>query len=267
MNKILIMRFLSTLLITLFLTPTVFAEHSHKSKKAEYPASKHAPDNLTKAITFVANRPFDSVDGSIFRDGLIGGDGKAFFKNILGLSDQEIENKQQAAIEFLEQRFGIDVNNPGVIFTGFQIDPTINFKAIMMTGEGKENNPGNGFPILEGGFIAVVVDPSGIDLAGEFAGVHAPAGTMLAAEGTYIIQRGKKYEDIVIRFQSRGPNFPVGTGLIINCELFHPEWGEGLGWAYTELHKLSNGQFVAQARNTLTFPGLGFEETMIEQQN
>ncbi|MFT7560030.1 MAG: hypothetical protein ACI93R_001945 [Flavobacteriales bacterium] len=39
----------------------------------------NTPDNLTIVLTFVATTPIDSVDGSFFKDGLVGGDGKGFF--------------------------------------------------------------------------------------------------------------------------------------------------------------------------------------------
>jgi hypothetical protein len=48
-------------------------------------------------------------------------------------------------------------------------------------------------------------------------------------------------------------------------EVFHPEWGKGLAWGYLEIHNLPNGQISAQGRNVLTFPGLGIEETLLEQ--
>jgi hypothetical protein len=221
------------------------------------------PDNLIKAMTFISTRPFNSVDGTFFLDGLFGGNGMDFFKNTLGLTDQQIEVKRNSAIAFFAQRFGIDVNDPRVYFTGFQVDPATDYRVMMMTGE--ENNPDKGYPIIEGGFIVAVMDPAGLDLGGEFAGTHVPAGTVFAAGGTYVIKRGGHREDIVINFQSRGPNQPVGTGLVVNCEVEYPEWGKGLGWGYFELHKLSNGQISAQGRNVLTFPGLGITETLLVQ--
>lgn len=242
----------------IFISCNVSAENSSTVWGYGRSISKNGPDNLIKAMTFVSTRPFNSVDGSFFRDGLAGGDGMYFFKQVLGLTDQQIEARRNAAIKFYNQRFGIDVNNPGVYFTGFQIDPATDYRAIMMTG--KNNNPGKGYPVLEGGFIVVVTDPAGLDLEGEFQGTHVPAGTVFAAEGTYLIQRGHDQKDIVINFQSRGPNMPVGTGLAVNCEVSHPEWGNGVGWGYFELHKLKNGQISAQGRNVLTFPGLGIAE-------
>ncbi|MCI0556430.1 MAG: hypothetical protein L0287_36270 [Anaerolineae bacterium] len=265
MEKGAMMKNISVLLAAslLALSFTASAETSPWPGTLDHRESKSSPDNLIKAMTFIATRPFDSVDGTFFLDGLVGGDGMDFFKNVLGLTDQEIEDRRSSAIEFFAERFGIDVNDPRVYFTGFQIDPATDYRVIMMTGEG--NNPGKGYPIIDGGFAVAVTDPAGLDLGGEFEGTHVPAGTMFAAGGTYVIKRGKKSKDIVIDYQSRGPMQPVGTGGAINCEVVHPKWGKGLAWGYFEFHSLSNGQISAQVRNVVTFPGLGIEETMIEQ--
>ncbi|ESS66712.1 hypothetical protein MGMO_177c00030 [Methyloglobulus morosus KoM1] len=154
----------------------------------------------------------------------MGGNGMSFFKNELGLTDQQIENKRQSAIMFFSKRFGIDVTDTKVVFNGFEADPATDYRVIMMTGE--ENNSSKGFPILEGGFIVAVMDSAGLDLGGEFEGTHVPAGTVFAAEGVYIVKRGGHKKDIFINFQSIGPNQPVGTGLVVNCEVSHPEWGK-----------------------------------------
>lgn len=254
---------LSALLAASFLTLSFNSPAGQSYRFDDHRGHKHRPDNLIKAMTFVSTRPFDSVDGTFFLDGMVGGDGMHFFKDVLGLTDQEIEERRLAAIDFYAERFGIDVNDPKVYMTGFQIDPAADYRAIMMTGKGK--NPGKGYPIIDGGFAVAVIDPAGLDLGGEFEGTHVPAGTMFAAGGSYVIKRGHHKKDIVINYQSRGPMQPVGTGGVINCEVVHPVWGKGLGWGYFEFHSLSNGQISAQVRNVLTFPGLGIEETLIEQ--
>ncbi|ESS66714.1 hypothetical protein MGMO_177c00050 [Methyloglobulus morosus KoM1] len=253
--------FFFSLMMALSFSASALDESSF-DKHANHSHGKNNPDNLIKAMTFISTRPFNSVDGTFFLDGLFGGDGMGFFKNVLGLTDQQIEQKRNAAIAFYASRFGIDVNNPKVYFTGFQIDPGADYRVIMMTGE---ENPGKGYPIIDGGFAVAVTDPAGLDLGGEFMGTHVPAGTVFAAEGTYVIKRGKERKDIVINYQSRGPMQPVGTGGVINCEVVHPVWGKGLGWGYFEFHNLKNGQITSQVRNVLTFPGLGIEETMIQK--
>lgn len=264
MEKKLIINILVLITVSMLaLSSTASADNSLLNEKPNQSQSKNNPDNLIKAMTFISTRPFNSVDGTFFLDGLFGGDGMAFFKNVLGLTDQEIELRRNSAIAFYAERFGIDVNDKKVHFTGFQIDPSADYRVIMMTG--KDNNPGKGYPIIDGGFAVAVVDPAGLDLGGEFVGTHVPAGTVFAAGGTYVIKRGKHLKDIVINYQSRGPMQPVGTGGVINCELFHSAWGKGLGWGYFEFHKLKNGQITSQVRTVLTFPGLGIEETLLTQ--
>lgn len=242
---------------------TVSADDSSHSERSHLAKGKNTPDNLIKAMTFISTRPFNSVDDTFFLDGLLGGDGMDFFKNTLGLNNQQIEERRNAAIKFFAERFGIDVEDPRVYFTGFQIDPAADYRVIMMTGKG--NDPGEGFPIIDGGFAVAVVDPAGLDLGGEFAGTHVPAGTMFASGGSYVIKRGKNAEDIVINYQSRGPMQPVGKGGVINCEVVHDKWGKGVAWGYFEFHKLANGQITSQVRNVVTFPGMGIEESQLVQ--
>lgn len=250
------------LILTLALTLTAYADNSFQSKNLDDDESEGHPDNLIKAMTLISTRPFNSVDGTFFVDGLAG-DGMNFFKNVLGLTDQKIEQKRNAAINFLNKRFGIDVNDPKVYFTGFQITPDNDYRVLMMTGENK--NLGKGYSVIDGGYAVFVTAPEGLDLGGEFAGTHVPVGTMFTAGGTYVIKRGENQKDILITYQSRGPMQSVGTGGVFNCEVFHPKWGKGLGLGYWEFHNLKNGQFTSQLRNTLTFPGFGIEEGLIEQ--
>lgn len=257
-KKNIIIVLISFIFSLLALSFNAVAENSLPEDNLNFTTKKNAPDNLTHAITFIASKPFYSTDGSFLLNGLLGGDGISFFKQTLGLTDKQIEQRRDAAISFFSQRFGIDVNDPKVHFTGFQIDPTTDYRAIMMTGE----DAGIGYHIDEGGFIAVVMDTDGLDLRGEFLGQHVPKGTVFAAGGTYVINR-PGHKNITIDFHSRGPNLPVGTGKILNCELFNTKWGKGLGWGYTEIYPLPNGKTGSQVRMVLTFPGLGIEETLL----
>ncbi|MFT7560032.1 MAG: hypothetical protein ACI93R_001947 [Flavobacteriales bacterium] len=227
--------------------------------------SQSSPDNLGKVFTFIATRPFDSVDGTFFLDGMVGGDGMAFFKDVMGYSDEQIDQNRLDAIDFFQERFGLDaVNDPRLYLTGFQIDPAADYRAVLASGNEKTRN---GYPILDGGWAVAVVDPAGIELGGEFAGTVVPAGTMFAAGGSYVLKRDRGYghSDIIIDYQSRGPMQPVGTGGVINCEVTSAEFGKGVAWGYFEFHPLANGQVAAQVRNVVTFPGFGYEEEMIQE--
>ncbi len=249
---------LASSLLVLSFSVTADGGHGMYSTKSH----KNKPDNLKKVFTFISTRPFDSVDGTFFLDGMVAGDGMNFFKNIMGYSDAEIAQNRQDAIAFYQERFGLDVNDPRLYFTGFQIDPAADYRAVLVSG--KKRNPGKGYPILDGGWALAVVDPAGIDLGGEFVGTHVPAGTMFAAGGSYVLKRGNHKKDIVIDYQSRGPMQPVGRGGVINCEVTSDKYGDGVAWGYFEFHPLSNGQIAAQVRNVVTFPGFGYEEDMIE---
>ncbi len=223
---------------------------------------KKRPDNLAKTMTFAATRAFDSVDGTFFVDGLIGGDGMRFFKQTMGFSDQVIERNRGRASEFFMERFGLDIADPRLYFTGFEIDPASGYRVIMESGE--NHKIGKGYPILDGGWGLVVMSPEGIDLGGEFEGTHVPAGSMFV-HGNYLIKRGKGRKDLAIGYRSRGPILSVGTGNVINCEVFHPKLGFGVSLGYSEIHQLNNGQITAHARNVLTFPAFGYEQKSLEE--
>lgn len=240
---------------------SVFVLASANVQAAE--STPHTPDNLDKVFTFVSTRPFDSIDGTFFKDGMVAGDGMSFFKDVMGYSEEEIAANREAAKVFFMEKFGVDVNDPRIYFTGFQIDPAADYRVLLESGVGK--GPGKGYEIVDGGWAAAVVDPAGLELGGEFAGEWVPAGTMFAHGGSYVIKQGPGKDDIVINYKSRLPMQPVSKGGVIVCEVEHPEYGTGAAWGYFEFHSLSNGQISAQVRNVLTFPAFGMEETAIEQ--
>lgn len=264
MNKVKLLLSISIFFVIFLsiLSFNTFAGDLTTSENWKHQKIKKNPDNLIKSMTFIASRPFNSADGSFLLDGVFGGDGMNFFKNVLGLTDQEIKDRRNSAIEFFATSFGIMVNDPRVYFTGFQIDPATDYRTIMMTGE--EQRIGEGYPVLEGGFLLAVTHPDGIDLGGEFEGLHVPAGALFVAGGAYVIQPGKGKPDIVLNLQSRWPNLPYESGRVLNMEVSHPEWGKGLAWGNAQIHKLANGQDSSQVRVVLTFPGLGIEENLME---
>ena len=128
-------------------------------------------------IVFVANGRFESTDGSIFKDGIVEGDGMNFQKNVMNRTDEEIETLKQEAVDFFLQRFGINVyTSSSIVFTGYEMDPRINLKAFTVSGE---KVPTTGFPVDDGGWAVIVTDPAGLTLGGAWAGSHIPAGSML----------------------------------------------------------------------------------------
>lgn len=252
----------TVLLLMMSLMTSSFPILALADQKTDQKDHTSSPDNYRETMLFIADRPFSSVDGTFFLNGIVGGDGVDFFKNVLGLSDEEIEESRQQAIAFYQQRFGLDVNDPRLYFTGFQIDPAVNYRAVMISGEIRRTPRRDGYPIVDGGWGLAVMDPEGVDLGGEFEGVHVPAGTLFA-KGTYLIKGGKHGKDITVNYRSRGPMQPVGTGGVIDCEISHPDLGQGVAWGYFELHALPNNLTTAQVRNVLTFPAFGFEEAKV----
>ncbi|HEY5572218.1 MAG TPA: hypothetical protein VIK64_04300 [Anaerolineales bacterium] len=195
---------------------------------------------------------------------------QVFQREIMGRSDEEIAQDRAAAIAFFNERFGLNLTDPGGLFTTFTqngvefsplaFDPRNEYRAYVVS---EERVPSSGWVVRDGGWRVGVVDPEGITLGGEFAGVHIPQNTSMVF-GNYNIQRtlpgGREIEPIIIHYESGGPiirNADLAGGLMFRCDLFSEEFGEGLAQGISAGVTLPDGRFQANIRNVLTFPGLG----------
>ncbi|MFT5163267.1 MAG: hypothetical protein ACI9FJ_001853, partial [Alteromonadaceae bacterium] len=128
-----------------------------------------APQGIKKYIVFLADGSYQSVDGSIMLDGMVEGDGLAYQRKVMGRSEPEIEQHKNLAKRYFMESFGIDVDKEsGVMFTGFQVDPRNHARAYTISGE---NISAAGWEMRMGGWGVFVMNPAGIDLAGDFSGV------------------------------------------------------------------------------------------------
>lgn len=210
-------------------------------------------------LAFIGNGRFRSVDGSIMKDGLVMGDGLDFQHNVRGRSDEEIEARRAEAVAFFKDRFGIDVEiHPGIVFTGYEVDPRINMRAYVVSGE---NVSKEGWKIDDGGFGAFVVDSAGVTLSGAWEGVHLPAASVLFF-GEYVIRAeredGEK-EELVIHYESDIPftRDQFGAGKVL-YKAISEEFGRGFAGGITRFQFLDD-DFLLQldVRNIVTFPGIG----------
>jgi hypothetical protein len=94
------------------------------------------------------------------------------------------------------QRCGLDVENDfqNIFFSGVQLDPRFNFRAYTVS---DEVVPTEGWEVFDGGWAVFVVNPEGMVLGGEFAGVHVPVGTIFSFQDFVMVRDGDK-EPLVI---------------------------------------------------------------------
>jgi hypothetical protein len=221
------------------------------------------PDGFDKFLVYMAAGVYDPDEPNPLTP-------EVFQREIMGRSDEEIAQDRAAAIAFFNERFGLNLTDPGGLFTSFTVngvrfasgtfDPRNEYRAYVVS---EERVPSSGWVVRDGGWSASVVDPEGITLGGEFAGVHVPQGTAFAF-GDYNILRtlpsGKEIEPILIHYESGGPIIPNADkagGFMFRCDLISEEFGHGLAQGIVAGVTLPDGSFQQNVRNVLTFPGLG----------
>lgn len=190
-------------------------------------------------------------------------DGQFFHEVIMGRSPAEILTEEEAARDFFRSRFGADVDDPAnagrLFMTSFMMDPRVLYRVYTWGGR---NAPPQGWEVRDGGIFVTVTDPAGFLLGGDFAGLHVPVGTLLFF-GNYNFlvthPNGKPREELVLRYRSVAPVVPNPDGLMIQCELEHPDWGLGLAQVFYTTVPRNDGRTRVNLRNVMTFPGLGNE--------
>lgn len=209
------------------------------------------PTDLDKMLVYISTSPFTPVDGTFLVDGM-NGNGMHFQKDILKRTDSEIAQNKIDAINFFGNRFGINVTDPRVHFMGYEILPELQYRAVMISGE---EVPASGWPVHDGGWMVVVMDPQGIDLGGEFPGTHASPGTMFVY-GNYLVS--KKPAPLLLNYQAKKPIVLDADGAFeVACEIFSKKYGHGQAIGGTLPVALPNGQMLINTRNVITFPPYG----------
>ncbi len=246
-------------LSTLAVVPNAYS-YGYKHKYFDVTPAIKTPSGTADDgyIVFVANGRFQSADGSFMKDGIVGGDGVDFQKNIMGRSDSEIADLESQAIEFFANRFGVDVeNNPDIIFTGYEVDPGINLRAYTVAGQ---SVPSSGWHVDDGGWAVFVVNPEGITLGGAWEGFHLPANSALFF-GDYKINGTDKFgrdKDIVIHYESDIPFImgQFGAGQI-RCKTDSDKYGVGAAGGAARFTILNDDLLMqVDAKNIITFPGV-----------
>ncbi|WP_437658499.1 hypothetical protein [Sorangium sp. So ce1182] len=229
------------------------AAREHESARDHGSCKGATPDGYDGFLVFMANGSVPLTDG-FFLDGMI------FQEQIMGRTPAEIEQNRADALAYFETRFDIaDADaRPDVSFFGFYADPRINYRAYIIS---DRRVPPDGYEVHDGGWIAVVTDPDGLTLGGEFAGVHVPAGTFFSF-GDYSIEvprsgRGRDPHPIVIHYKCNDPLVPTfDGGEIFTCDLLSDEFGTGRAQGMTS-PVIEDGDLRPNGRTVLTFSDEG----------
>lgn len=185
------------------------------------------PNNFDHPLVYIADGVYDPDDPDYEAP-----TGMFFQKEIMGRTDEEIEQNRQGALAFFEQRFGIDAtSHDGVAFESSIFDPCNDYRAHVVSGQ---RVPSEGWVVRDGGWRVHVTAPDGVTLGGEFDGMHVPQNASMVF-GDYNIKRtlpgGKEIEPIIIHYQSGTPiirNADRAGGLMFRCELISEAFGHGI---------------------------------------
>lgn len=210
------------------------------------------PTGYDGFLVFMANGALPVTD-SYFLDGAY------FQETIMGRCQEEIDADREAALDYFADRFGIDaLSNPDIAFLSFYVDPRINYRAYVISGE---RVPRAGYEVHDGGWLAMVVNPNGTTLGGQFAGMHVPFYTVMSF-GDYSIEvtkpgHGPQPEPIKIHYQCNDPLIPLlNFGEVFNCDLYSDRFGVGRGQGMTA-PITSDGFLRPNGRTVLTFSDAG----------
>lgn len=228
---------------------------------ADFGKRKVKPAGFDQFFVFMANGVFDPNNpnpgsGAVNCDGLFC-DGYYFQSVTMGRSDQEIIEREKMAKDFFNSRFGFDVDSSEfegrVFFSSFMTNPDWDYRMYVKGTKTKAT----GWPVRDGGFYALVTDPEGVTLGGDFEGQHAPFNAIVFF-GEYNVllnDRRKKNKEMVIRFQSRIIHQINEDGSAqLRCQLFNDKFGEGYAIVSLDNSLRSDGMIQGRGRNVLTFP-------------
>ena len=195
-----------------------------------------------------------------------------YFEEKLGLSQEEIDERRDEAIDIFVEQFGIDPSDPAYAgrlnFFPFATDPRMDWRAFTW---GRFHVPDRGWEVFDGGHIFIVTDPNGIEVTdGIYAGITIPPGGA-ALSGSYLVEAetswGAHLADIEITYAPLGPaNFSsdprfasVGTCQATSVTIngwYEPAWVAGGGYMTPTLtFQPGSAPNLSKAvyRNTMTF--------------
>jgi hypothetical protein len=209
------------------------------AKIAESDSTIESPDPFGKYLVFTAAGVYDEsippAEGDL---------GEWFHFVVMGRSLATFEAEKAAADAYFSEKFGA-LYSPGSLQT-FVMDPRNEYRAYFIS---DEKAPSEGWIVRDGGFLAFLTNGG------------------LGAYGDYNIEvvgpgRSGLQTPIIIHYETPEPLIPMPDGslplrLHLRSNSFD-DFGGGLAQGIFA-SKTINGLTVANVRNILTFPGLGFD--------
>lgn len=186
--------------------------------------------------------------------------GDYFQQEVMHRTFDETEEISRQAKEFFLARFGLDVDSllldGKVAYDMFTLNPDFQYRVQIAAGMQAANS--DGWIIRDGGFRLMILDPEGLDLAGESAGKHADQFNAFFF-GNYNIlatdKKGEPEEEILVFYKSRQAAVIGADGsMTFRCDMYNEKWGTGLGLGTLTVEPMEDGRMRGNARNVLTFP-------------
>ncbi len=177
-----------------------------------------------------------------------------FFADNFGHSEAEIEAERSAATAFFEQTYGVDID--GLVAAGrvqlveYRMDPGADYRVRALPDRPVQ---AEGWPIDDLALSLAVVDPGGVELAGDYLGITAPPG-VLAVTGFYVFDAldadGAYDETVVIRYHSDGVAATSLDGRsLFFCAMESEQLGTGLGRVTSSMVQLDDGRILTDFSN------------------
>lgn len=208
--------------------------------------NNHVDCSASRSLVFSSVSEFVPAEGTFFTNGLFSGDGLDFQENVMLRSAAEISEHRMSAIKYFEERFGINFESGSIFFNGFEVMPEIEYHVILDSMKRGIRND----EIQDGGWIAVVVDPNGVTLGGQFDGLRVPQGTMFVY-GDYKINKRNRSE--VIAYKSNKPFIPQFDGSFIASFDVHSKNSYGKATATISPKASGDGFMTANIKNVVQF--------------
>lgn len=177
-----------------------------------------------------------------------------FFVEHFDYSEAEIEQERTAAKAFFADAYGLDVDalsaEGRAQFIEYRIDPGANYRVRALPDRVVQPE---GWPVDDLAFSLAIIDPSGVELGGAYAGAVAAPGA-LAVSGYYVFdaldEEGAFDETVVIRYHSDGVAATSLDGRsLFFCAMESEQLGTGLGKITSSIVQLDDGRIANDFTN------------------
>ncbi len=176
-------------------------------------------------------------------------------------SEEEIESHKEGAKQYFMDQFGLDVDSLAaqgrIDFGDFSLNPDYQYRVQIASGKGPNDE---GWIIRDGGYIAVVIDPAGIELGGNSEGLHANMfNAYLYGDYNVLVTNSgsQPKEEMIIQFRStEAAKINADGSMDFRCAVFNEEFGEGVAYGSTILKPMLDGKLRGNGRTVVSWPSL-----------